>query len=255
MCDLDGVLHRGGTAIDGAPEAIALLREQGLRLLFATNNGTRTVSQVRQRLQGFGIEIEEGEIVTAATVTAEEIAMRDLQTKTAYVVGRGGIRSALTEIGMPILEGEDGKLADVVIVSGDFEFTYEKLHIASTAVREGAIFLATNSDPTFPDAGGLRPGAGAILAGVETASGRRAEVMGKPHLPMMKAAARRLPGADHIGIVGDQPGTDLAGGAAMGWTTILVLSGVTDTAATLATAPDLILDSIRDLPEKMELAR
>ena len=253
VCDLDGVVHRGEGPIEGAAPALERLRAQDLRLLFATNNGTKTIAEVQERLHGFEIETGEDEILTAALVTAEEITRRGLNTKTAYVVGRGGIRNSLEEVGITILGGDEGRSAELVVVSGDFEFNYEKMHIASSAVRNGATFIATNSDATFPDAGGLRPGAGAVLAGIETAGGRRAEVMGKPNVPMMKAAARRVEGARRIGIIGDQPDTDLAGGFAMGWTTILVLSGVTDKtqAGSLSRRPDLVLESIAELPEKI----
>ncbi|MBA2725806.1 MAG: HAD-IIA family hydrolase [Actinobacteria bacterium] len=251
------MIHRGEKPITGAAEAVSDLRRLGLKLLFLTNNGTKPSADVRERLAGFGVDAAEDEILTAATVAAEEIVQRGLTSKSTYVVGLGGIRTELERVGVTILEGDEGKNAELVVVSGDFEFTYEKMHIASSAVRAGAIFLATNSDPTFPTPEGLRPGAGALVAAIETAGGRRAEVTGKPHLPMMEAAARRLDGSKHIGIVGDQPGTDLAGGQAMGWKTILVLSGVTSAEEVddLSPPPDLVLGSIAELTDKIELAR
>ncbi|MEA2460874.1 MAG: hypothetical protein QOH90_1051, partial [Actinomycetota bacterium] len=113
----------------------------------------------------------------------------------------------------------------------------------------GAMFIATNADPSFPGADGLLPGAGAILASIEVASGRLAEVMGKPNPAMMQAAARRLEGCESIAAIGDQPITDLAGARLQGWATILVLSGVTTTAdvESLDPRPDYVLDSISDL--------
>lgn len=243
--------------IPGAGEAIRGLRTLGLRLLFLTNNGTKAAAAVKEKLDGLGIGCAEEEILTAASVTAEEILRRGLTRKNAFVVGREGIRVELRRVGVEILDGEDGQHADLVIVSGDFEFNYEKMHIASSAVRSGATFIASNDDPTFPDANGLRPGAGAVLASIEAASGRRAEVMGKPYQPMMEAAARRLQGATAIAMVGDQPGTDLAGARSVGWMTILVLSGVTQQGhlAALSPKPDLILDSIAELPEKLAAER
>ena len=122
---------------------------------------------------------------------------------------------------------------------------------AAIAVRRGATFIATNDDATFPAADGLWPGAGSILASIERASGRRAEVMGKPHAPMMDAAQKRVGDAERIAIVGDRVDTDLAGGADRGWTTILVLSGVTtqEQARDLAPQPDHVIGSIRDIDQ------
>ena len=124
-----------------------------------------------------------------------------------------------------------------------------QLRRASLAVRAGAKLVATNDDPTYPRPEGFWPGAGALLAAVETATGARAEGMGKPHLPMMEAAARRLAGVGRIALVGDSLRSDLAGAHAMGWPGILVLSGVTtaEEAARADPKPALVLPSIAEL--------
>jgi 4-nitrophenyl phosphatase len=139
----------------------------------------------------------------------------------------------------------------VVVVGWDPGFDYEAMKRAALAVRAGAELIATNDDAAFPAPEGLWPGAGAILASIEVASGRKAEVMGKPHVPMMDAVARRVAGAERIGLVGDRPETDLAGGRARGWTTILVTSGVTTPADAygIDPAPDLILSGLSELLE------
>jgi ribonucleotide monophosphatase NagD (HAD superfamily) len=123
---------------------------------------------------------------------------------------------------------------------------------ATLAVRAGAQLVATNDDASFPAPDGLWPGAGAILASIEVASGARAEVMGKPHPPMMDAVARRLDGCRDIAIVGDRPQTDLRGGIARGWTTILVTSGVVspEDAPKVDPPPDAVLGSIADLVDQ-----
>jgi 4-nitrophenyl phosphatase len=109
--------------------------------------------------------------------------------------------------------------------------------------------IASNADATFPAPDGPLPGAGAILASIEVAGGRRAEVLGKPHRPMTDAIVRRLGTEGPTAAIGDRPDTDLAGAFEMGWMTILVLSGVTSRAqaGSLERQPDLILDSIADL--------
>jgi 4-nitrophenyl phosphatase len=136
-----------------------------------------------------------------------------------------------------------------VVVGWDGAFDYSRMRAACLAVRAGAELIATNSDATFPAPDGLWPGAGAILASIEVSSGRRAEVLGKPHAPMMDAAARRLEGCERIAIVGDRADTDLAGGISRGWKTILVTSGVTtpEEALALDPQPDLILGSLAEL--------
>lgn len=247
VCDLDGVLYRGPEPIAGAAEKIVEVRERGTRVIFATNNATATVGHYLARLEKLGIDARPEEILTSAVVTAEVVAERGLSGASTFLIGLDGIEEELTKVGVRFVEGDEARNADLVITSGDWRFDYSRLRTAAFALRNGATFLATNDDLTYPAPDGLWPGAGSILAAVEAASGRTAEVMGKPREPMMAAASRRLEGCDHIAIVGDQPATDLAGGRAMGWTTILVLTGVTASAGDVHPAPDLTLPSLADL--------
>lgn len=247
VCDLDGVLYRGPEPVEGAAEKIAELREQGVRLVFATNNATATVDTYVERLGSFRVEATSEEVLTSAVVTAEAIVERGLHNSTAFLIGLEGIREELTKAGVQIIDGPKGRDADIVVVSGDWTFDYDKLRTATHALRGGARFLATNDDLTYPAPDGLWPGAGSLLAALEAASGREAEVFGKPYAPMMHAAAKRLSGCEHIAVVGDQPATDLAGGRLMGWMTVLVLSGVTTKDDAVEPAPDLVLGSLADL--------
>ncbi len=210
MIDLDGVVSRGNRPIEGAAGAVRELRDKGIRLLFATNNATATVEQRLEKLAALGLEVAPEELVTSAVVTAQELVIRGFRGASAFVIGKDGIRYALTEAGIEVLDAAAGETAALVVVSGDDGFDYQAMRIASTAVRNGAFFAATNDDATFPTGRGLVPGAGAILASVITAAGSTPVIMGKPYRPMMEAAARRLEGCRVIGVIGDQPATDLA---------------------------------------------
>lgn len=240
FCDLDGVLYRGDDAIPGSVETVNALTERGVRVLYCTNNSRSTVDGYLRKLRGLGAIVEREQILTSAVVTAETLAERGLPPGPALVVGGEGIHEELTRVGFDLTGGDD---AAVVVVGWDPRFDYDAMRRATLAVTNGAILIATNSDPSFPAAGGaLWPGAGAILASIEAATGRRAEVMGKPHAPMMDIAAQRLDGSRVIVAVGDRPETDLAGARTKGWKTLLVLSGVVgpDDVAQLAERPDAV---------------
>lgn len=247
VLDLDGVIYRGDRVIPGAAETVEIFRQAGLRVVFATNNATRSPASYSEKLGAMGIPAEPSDIVTAAVVTAEEVVRRGWAERGAFLIGGESMRETLGSAGVRLVEGEAAERADLVIVSADRSFTYDKLRTAGLALHRGAGLIATNADATFPAADGLWPGAGALVAAVETVAGRRAEVMGKPHPPMMKAIERRLEGCRRIAMVGDQPATDLAGASSMGWMTILVLSGVTgeDAVRGIDPPPDLVLP---DLP-------
>jgi phosphoglycolate/pyridoxal phosphate phosphatase family enzyme len=248
MCDLDGVVYRGERVLDGAPQAVTRLRDRGVHILFCTNNSRSPVGEYVQRLQLLGIAASEQELLTSATVTAAILKERGYGGKRAIVIGDVGVRDTVTGIGMELNDDPLSTAADVVVVGWDLEFTFDVMRRASTSVREGAALIATNDDSTFPAPDGLWPGAGAIVASIEVASGRKAEVIGKPHEPMMRVAAKRLQdmGATSVAAVGDRPDSDLAGARSLGWGTVLVLSGVTDavTAESLEPRPDLIVPDL-----------
>ena len=249
VCDLDGVIYRGADPVAGAVEAVGRLKDRGIKVVFCTNNSRSTTEQYLTKLTGMGVEVSENEILTSATVTAEVLKERGFSGKTAIVVGGDGVREALANVCISVKDDPAVSVSDLVVVGFDPTFTYDAMRRAAVAVMRGATLIATNDDASFPAEEELWPGAGAILASIETAAGRRAEVMGKPHPPMMEAAAKRLGGCRQIVVVGDRPDTDLAGGRSKGWTTILVLSGVTTSreAARLEDEPDFIIGSIAEL--------
>ena len=223
LLDLDGVLFRGDRPIDGAPETVAALRRSGKRPVFLTNNSSRTPEQVAAKLTGLGFEAAPGEVVTSALATAELLAAGGGEA-TAYVIGQDGIREALDDAGIGIVDG-DASSASYVVVGWDGTVTYEALRRATVLVRAGARLVATNADASYPaQSGELWPGAGAILAAVEVASGRRAEVVGKPHRPLFETAMERA-GTRNVLMVGDRVETDIAGAVAAGIDAVLVLSG------------------------------
>lgn len=254
VCDLDGVLYRGAEPIDGSPEAVGRLRGLGVRVVFCTNNANPTIARYIEKLASMGVAVERDDLVTSAVVMADLLAEEGADGKRAIVVGGGGLREALVSIDVVVDDDPASRAADYVVVGFDPDFTYESLKRASFAVQDGAELIAANADASFPAPDGLWPGAGALVAAVEVASGGRARVMGKPHEPMMRVAERHLGDASRIAIVGDRPNTDLEGGRVMGWTTILVLSGVTtrDEAGEVEPRPDLVLDRLADLPDLLK---
>lgn len=226
ILDLDGVLFRGDEPIAAAAPTIDALRSMDKRLVFLTNNSARTPEQVAAKLQRLGIDASAGEVLTSAQATAE-LLMREARGSTAYVIGQDGVRSALTAAGIELVDG-DAPRSDFVVVGWDGDVTYEALRRATVLVRGGARLLATNADASYPAPGGeLWPGAGAILAAVETASGATATVVGKPHGPLFEAAVARA-GTRHALMVGDRVETDIAGAVAAGLDAALVLSGVSE---------------------------
>lgn len=239
--DLDGVLWRGETAIEGAPEAISRLRAAGKRLFFLTNNSSQPRRVYVEKLTRLGMPATEEEIVTSASITATFLETnRQASGKTAFAVGGPGIRDELERIGMRVVTVEDPEAADLacefVVVGLDRAFRYETLLRAQQCLLRGAEFIATNRDGQYPMETGVIPGGGSIVAAVAAAADREPLTMGKPEPMGLKVLLQRagvLP--EEAVMVGDRLDTDILCGNRCDVPTTLVLTGVT-TAAQAAQA-------------------
>jgi glycerol 3-phosphatase-2 len=222
LLDLDGVLYRWPEPIPGAAEAVAALRKAGKRIAFVTNNSSRTPAQVAERLASFGVDAKPEEVVTSALATATILAERG--ARSAFVVGEEGLLEALADAGIHVAHAVTDEI-DVVVVGFDRAADYMKLKDASVLVERGASLVASNADPSFPAPGGESwPGAGALLAAIETTTDTRGEVFGKPEAPLFERALASAGGGRPL-VIGDRLDTDIAGAARLGWDSALVLTG------------------------------
>jgi NagD protein len=210
-----------------------------------TNNSQRTRRDVATRLARMGIELHERHVFTCAMATARFLAQQ-LPMGTAYVIGEGGLLQALHANGYSIVDHSP----DYVVVGEGRAFTFEMLEVATQMILGGAKLIATNLDPNCPTQHGMRPGCGAIVAMLETATGLSAFSVGKPSPVMMRMARKELGlSTAETTIIGDTMETDVLGGVQMGYNTVLALSGGTqrEDLKRYAYRPDVVVDSIAEL--------
>jgi glycerol 3-phosphatase-2 len=249
LIDLDGVVWIGREPVPGSSEALRALLEEGKRLVFVTNNPGRPPAAYAERLRGLGVDVDEGQIVTAGMVVARLAGKAAGEGGGAFVIGAEALKEMVGATGARLLEGEDAWGADVVVVSGHRGFGYEELLTAKRALDRGAALFATSHDPTMPYPGGELPGTGAVLAAVEVASGRRAEIAGKPERHLFEMALEAVGGDGRVAMVGDRVSSDIEGGRRAGLETVLVLSGTTshEEAEAAEPAPDHVLENLAGL--------
>lgn len=249
LIDLDGVVWVGREPVPGSAETLAALLAAGKKVAFVTNNPGRHPAAYAERLQGMGVEVGPELIVTAGMVVARLAGRAVRPGGTAFVIGATPLKEMVAEAGAELLEGEPAREADAVVVSGHRGFDYDELLTAKLALDGGAALLATSHDPTMPMPGGEWPGTGAVLAAIETASGRSAEIGGKPEQHLFEMALEAIGPPPRVAMVGDRVSSDIAGGGAAGLTTILVLSGTTGRAEAEAAdpAPDHVVENLASL--------
>lgn len=251
LIDMDGVMYRGSELIPGARDFVKLLLEREIPFCFLTNNSQRTQRDVATKLLRMGIPIQERHVFTCAMATAQFLAAQK-PDGTAFVIGEGGLLNALHLHGYSVVDHSP----DYVVVGEGRTMTQEMLEAAVKMILAGAKLIATNLDPNCPTVQGTRPGCGATVAYLETATGTKAFSVGKPSPVMMRAARKQLGlVASETIMIGDTMETDILGGVQMGYRTILVLSGGTsrEDLTHYAYRPHAVVDSIGALLEKPEL--
>ena len=249
IIDMDGVLWRDTEPIGDLPAIFEKIREKGYKLILATNNSTRTVTQYQEKLRGFGVEVEDWQIINSALAVGLFLQKKYPDGALVYVVGQPSLKSSLEKFNMRIVnESEPG--ADVVVASLDFNLTYDKLRHASLLIQSGSFFVGTNPDVTIPTPEGFFPGSGTVISALEIASGVKAKILGKPEPGLYEMALGRLeltPGETLA--IGDRLETDIVGAYNARIHSALVLSG----ASTLAQArdfdlqPDIVAQDLTEL--------
>jgi len=254
VIDMDGVLYRVNAPIPGAAEFLQALREEAIPFLLLTNNSTLTREMYVSKLHRMGIEVRIDQILTSALATADYLRDHVPAGSRVYVLGEDGIVQAVRETDCTLTDEDP----EYVVVGFDHQINYEKLKIASLAIRNGAKYIATNPDVTLPSEEGLLPGCGAILAAVTAATGVAPLVIGKPQREMFDQAVEHL-GSDRsvTAMVGDRVETDIVGAQGAGLLTILLLSGATtkDDIAGVDAPADFVFDGIGALGEAWRLSR
>ncbi|KJA21316.1 hypothetical protein HYPSUDRAFT_42171 [Hypholoma sublateritium FD-334 SS-4] len=248
LFDCDGVLWRGDHLIDGVIEVLDILRRRNKKVVFVTNNATKSRKSYKTKFDQLGIEAHVDEIYGSAYAAAVYISsvLQIPKTKKVYVVGQGGLEEELRDEGIQFIGGTDpadNTIApfdlsqftpdpDVaaVVCGLDTQINYTKLSKAFQYLisNPGCHFIATNEDSTYPTSAGLLPGAGAISAPLRYALGKSPVCTGKPSSTMLDCVKAKV----HFDpkrtiMVGDRLNTDILFGKNGGLTTLLVLTGIT----------------------------
>lgn len=227
ILDLDGCVWVGGEPTPGVVDALEELRAGGKRVAFATNNAFESTEDLVAQLWKIGVRASLQDVVTVGGATQHLLAETRMG-RTAYVIGSPAMLRHVADAGLRVLNATDlASRAEVVVVGGTTDLVYADLRTAIQAVVRGADLVATARDPTYPQPDGLWPGTGAILAAVEYATGRTAEIVGKPEPRLFITALDRLGDGSTL-VVGDRVGSDLAAAAAAGLDAALVRSDGSD---------------------------
>ena len=258
--DVDGVLVRGEEIIPRAPEAIERLRRGGKKVIFISNNSTKSREEYIAKFTRIGIPVTANDLVLSTYATARYVA-NEKQGAKVYMVGAPGLKRELELAGLTLVD--DPLVAEYVVVGSAFngkgQITQENSERITGALRAlyhaGAKFVATNPDRIFPAKDGVIPGTGAVIGALSYMVDRQPNaIIGKPSPYIVKIALNRLGlEGSECAIVGDMD-TDMLAGQGMDMTTIFVRSGAMteEKLRALGVSPSFAFDSVIDILQAKE---
>jgi len=246
LIDLDGVLYVGGQAIPGAREALEQFEEMGIACRFVTNTTTRTAEEVADKLADLEFSVALGDIFSPVVATQRFLEKQKGGKPRVHLIVRDSLLSAFEAF------PKDDAQPDYVIV-GDIgaAWSYPLMNTAFRQVMNGAELIAMHRNKFLQGEDGLQLDIGAFVAGLEFVTGQSARIIGKPSPEFFRLgiASLGLP-AERVAMVGDDIDSDIGGGQSAGLTGIQVRTGKFRQAYADESdvEPDVILDSIADLP-------
>jgi 4-nitrophenyl phosphatase len=222
--DLDGCVWTGDVLMPGAADVLALLRGQGRALTFLTNNSRARAATMHAKLERLGVQAAVNEVLTPLEILGRVLDAHVGAASRVLAIGGPELEMAVLDGGHTLVSMGRYREAQAVVVGNDFDFSYERLTVASRAVAGGAAFLTPNLDPRLPVEGGdFLPGCGAIVEAVAAAAGSRPLVVGKPEPPLFELALDRMElTAEDAAMVGDSVDSDIRGARRVGLTAVLL---------------------------------
>ena len=224
LLDMDGTLYLDDFLFDKVPEFLSLIRRQGGRYLFLTNNSSRGVEGYIDKMRRLGIETTPEDYLTSADA-AQHTLLTEFPGQRCYVSGTASLKAQLAGAGVPITDALSDDIA--VLLSGfDTELTFQKLEDSCILLNRGVPWLATNPDWVCPTWYGSVPDCGSVCEMLFRATGRRPYVIGKPRPDMARLAmAHGGFSAEETVLLGDRLYTDIACAVNAGIDSVFVLSG------------------------------
>lgn len=254
LLDMDGTFYLGDELIDGALRFIDILKQQHKEFVFLTNNSSRSSRKYQDKLDRLGLKVSLDRIVNSGQVTADYLKKLNKKAR-IYVVGTPSLQEEIANAGLQIIKNKQEKI-DYLVLGFDTTLTYKKLWDAHDLILEGVNYLATNPDAVCPLPGGKSmPDCGSMISLLNTSTGKKPLVVGKPNTLMIDYVGDRTGiKKDKMALIGDRLYTDIQTAINAEITSILVLTGETDRKVLEQEAqnPDFVMRSIAEVGQYLK---
>ena len=223
LLDMDGTIYLDDRLFDGTAEFLAHVQAIGGRVMYLTNNSSKSVESYVDKLSRMGLRAAPEDFLTSVNATV--LYLRQKNHRKIYAFGTASFRHQLRQGGLPVTDvlAED---IDCLCMGFDTELTFQKLEDACILLNRGVEYVATNPDWVCPTWYGSVPDCGSVAEMLYRATGRRPRFIGKPEPDMVELAVKETDFTkEQTILLGDRLYTDIKSGVRAGVDTVLVLSG------------------------------
>ncbi|XP_076309571.1 haloacid dehalogenase-like hydrolase domain-containing protein 2 [Tachypleus tridentatus] len=217
LIDLHGTLHIENLAIPGSVNALTRLKKTPLKIRFLTNTTKESQCFLWKRLRNLGFAVDQDEILTSLVATHKLVCRKNLRPQLF-----------LEDEALEDFQGTETKNPNAVVVGlAPSKFNFHTLNDAFRLVLGGAPLIAIHKGRYYKRHDGLALGPGPFVAGLEYATDRKAEVVGKPEASFFLEGLKPFDCKPSEAImIGDDVIDDIDGAQKLGLTGMLVKTGI-----------------------------
>ncbi|CAD7090533.1 unnamed protein product [Hermetia illucens] len=277
FCDCDGVIWDATThkPLEAVGNGIKKLKEHGKKVVFLTNNSTRSEEDYAKQFQSVGLDIDLEDVVHPVRSIITYLRQIEFDGL-IYCMATEAFKDSLRSAGFKVIDGPNKILEEsfselarnvfdkepvrAVVVDVDINLSSSKMIRADVYLRHPAcILIGGAADVKIPFGPANTIGPGAFLRILEQSSKRKALTFGKPGDELISHLKRefKVNEPKRVLLIGDILETDIVFGKMGGFQTMLVLTGCTkkedmEVITNENEKPDYYADSVADFIEFFE---
>lgn len=225
LLDAFGVLNVGDTPIEGAPEQVAALQAAGKRVMVLTNGASYPASVSLAKYRRFGFEFAQEDVISSRDIMVGALAEYS-PLKWAAMAPEGAQLETLGVEAMFLADKQstyDDAEGFLFVGSGEWTDVRQEMLVQSLKKNPRPL-LVGNPDLVAPREDGLTLEPGWYAHEIARQTEVDPQFSGKPFLGIFAEAKRRfgVVPSHRVAMVGDTLHTDILGGAAAGYKTVLI---------------------------------
>jgi len=222
-----GVLNVGNAAVPGAAQRIESLRDAGCQVVVLTNGATSPTDRTVSKYHGWAMKFEPNAVVSSRDALVSGLQQVENRNRIWGIAAPEFAAIEQLPVQCHLLGDDDAQYAccDGFVLLSALEWNDDRQTRLKNALRQKMRpVLVGNPDLVAPHPDGLSLEPGWFAHDLADDLALEPVFYGKPFQNAFDAVVRRFPGfaPDRIAMVGDSPHTDILGGCAAGWRTVLI---------------------------------